>query len=283
MSIPIKNNNANNILCCLKEFVNYVGKPAIFQSDNGSEYKNNIIKNYLDDNNIKRIFSSPRHPQTNGVVEVVHKEVRKNLLCNINDIIDDISFKNIILECVSIHNNNIHTVTGFKPSFLIKNDDHEIYEVVISNIKNKYDICEKDDDKNYIIKVGDHLITKGAPYKLGKTLKIKKTKFKTSKLPTTVLKNFNCGMIKINVDADLYNFKLGDTLFVDPKDTKLISESEWNNVVDAIKKEEEDYRKKLDALNQAKKKIKKLKNLEKVKIIFLLMKILYKMILYWFN
>ena len=63
MSIPIKNNNANNILCCLKEFVNYVGKPEIFQSDNGSEYKNNIIKNYLYANNIKHILSSsPRHP-----------------------------------------------------------------------------------------------------------------------------------------------------------------------------------------------------------------------------
>ena len=105
-------------------------------------------------------------------MEVVHKEVRKSIVCNIIDIIDDISFKNIILECVSIHNNNIHTVTGFKPSFLIKNYDHEIYQVVISKIKNKYDICEKNDDKNYIIKVGDHSLTKGAPYKLGKTLKI---------------------------------------------------------------------------------------------------------------
>ena len=96
------------------------------------------------------------------------KKWEKTILCNINDIIDDISFKNIILECVSIHNNIIHTVTDFKPSFLIKNNDHEIYEVVISNIKNKYDICEKDDDKNYIIKVGAPLITKGAPYKLEK-------------------------------------------------------------------------------------------------------------------
>ena len=106
-------------------------------------------------------------------MEFVPKEMRKNILCNINDIIDDISFKNIILECVSIHNNNIHTVTGFKPSFLIKSDDHEIYEEEINNIKNKYEIYEKDDDKNYILKVWDHLITKGAPYKLGKTLKLK--------------------------------------------------------------------------------------------------------------
>jgi hypothetical protein len=61
---------------------------------------------------------------------------------------------------------------------------------------------------------------------------------------------------------------LGDTLFVDPKDTKLITESEWNNVVDAIKKEEEHYRKKLDALNQAKKNKKKTKKFRKSKINF---------------
>ena len=44
MSIPVKNNNADNILYCLKELFNYVGKPSIFQSDNGLEYNNSIIK-----------------------------------------------------------------------------------------------------------------------------------------------------------------------------------------------------------------------------------------------
>ena len=121
---------------------NYVGKPSIFQSDNGLEYNNSIIKNLLETNNVKHILSSPRNPQSNGVVEVVHKEVRKNILCNINDIIDELSFKNIILECVNIHNNNIHTVTGYAPSFLIKNNDEEIYEEVINNIKKKYKFLE---------------------------------------------------------------------------------------------------------------------------------------------
>ena len=64
-------------------------------------------------------------------MEVVHKKVRKNILCNINVI----TFKNTVLECVIIHNNNIHTITGFKPSFLIKNVVQEIYEKVIINIK----------------------------------------------------------------------------------------------------------------------------------------------------
>ena len=65
ISVPVKNNNGINILYCIKEFINYVGKPKEFQSDNGSEYKNNLIKNFLDDNNIIHIFSSPRHPKSN--------------------------------------------------------------------------------------------------------------------------------------------------------------------------------------------------------------------------
>lgn len=63
-------------------------------------------------------------------MEALHKEVRKNILSNINNIIDEISFRNII------YNNNWHTVTGYKPSFSIKNEDEEIYEkVVINSIK----------------------------------------------------------------------------------------------------------------------------------------------------
>ena len=95
----------------------------MIQSDNDSEYKNAIINNLLTLNNIKEIFSSPRHPQTNWVVEIVHKEVRKNILNNIVLIEDDLTFENILLDWVLVHNNNTHTVTWLKPIFLIKKDD----------------------------------------------------------------------------------------------------------------------------------------------------------------
>ena len=97
----------------------------------------------MENNDIQHVFSSPRHPQSNGVVEIVHKEVRKNILCNINEIVDAISFNNIILNCVNIHNNNIHTVTGYRPSFLIRNEDPEIYEDVFNNIKKNIKIWRR--------------------------------------------------------------------------------------------------------------------------------------------
>ena len=259
MSIPVKNNNGINILNCLKEFINYVGKPEEFQSDNGPEYKNNLIKNILDSNNIIHIFSSPRHPKSNGVVEVVHKEVRKNILTKINEIIDDVTFKNVILECVSIHNNNIHTVTGYKPSYLLKNQDDDIYKEVIDNIKNKYKYLEREDEENYVINIDDHLITKGALYKLGKALKSRKTKFKTFKLALTAIQNFNCGLIKVKVDVNLYGFNSGETYFTDPKDVKIINELEWNNIIDSNKKDDAEHKKKIEASKKRKtnKKVRK--------------------------
>ena len=81
-SYPVKDNNAQNALYCIKNFCMMVGYPKILQSDNGSEYKNNIIKNFCIKNNIKQIFSAPRHPETNGVIEVSHKEIRKNVIIN---------------------------------------------------------------------------------------------------------------------------------------------------------------------------------------------------------
>ena len=62
-----------------KQYFVYIGKQKIFQSDNDTEHKNVLINNYLTTNNIKQVFSSSRHPQTNGVMEVVHEEVRKNI------------------------------------------------------------------------------------------------------------------------------------------------------------------------------------------------------------
>ena len=87
-----------------------------------------------------------------------------------NIIEDDISFKNSILDCVSIHNNNVHIVTGFKPSFLIKNTDEEIYNIVLDNINKCYKNILDEDKDNYILKIGDHLLTLGGPYKAGKKI-----------------------------------------------------------------------------------------------------------------
>ena len=67
-SYPIETNTAQNILTSLKQFIFSFGSPEILQSDNGSEYKNSLMANFCNENNIKQIFSSPYKPSTNGIV-----------------------------------------------------------------------------------------------------------------------------------------------------------------------------------------------------------------------
>jgi len=254
LSKAVKNNNTKNIQICMKNYFNCIGYPKIIQSDNGSEYKNAIINNLLTSNNIKQIFSSHRHPQTNGVVEIVHKEVRKNILNNLDLIEDAIFFENILLDCVLVHNNNTHTVTGYKPVFLIKNEDDDIYNNVIENINKTFKINEDVNKEFYVLKEGDHLLSKNGAYKNGKIIKCGKTKYKTEKLPMTIIKNYYCGIINIRVDANLYSFHKGELYLIVPIYCKLINENEWNKIINEIIKNEDKFSKNLEVRKKSKKK-----------------------------
>ena len=74
------NKEGKNILNKIDQYNQSFGYPKILQCDNGGEFKNNFLEKYCADNNIKLIFSSPFHPQTNGTCESVHKEIRKYIL-----------------------------------------------------------------------------------------------------------------------------------------------------------------------------------------------------------
>ena len=74
------NKEGKNILNKIDQYNQSFGYPKILQCDNGGEFKNNFLEQYCAENNIKLIFSSPFHPQTNGAYESVHKEIRKYIL-----------------------------------------------------------------------------------------------------------------------------------------------------------------------------------------------------------
>ena len=175
-SYPVIENNANNVLLCIKDFCYNIRMPKIIQTDNGTEYKNSIINDFCNKNKITHIFSAPRHPQTNGVVEVAHRETRKYIINKILENKNNTDLRDILLEANNIHNNNTHTITKFKPIDLIHNTDESIYNIVIENIKKR---TNKYDDMNIILyHEGEHIKIKKGAYKLGKSIKIRKIKNK---------------------------------------------------------------------------------------------------------
>ena len=78
------------------------------------------------------------------------------------------------------------------------------------------------------------LILKGA-YKAGKNIKCRKTKVKNSKVPLTVLNNYNFGLLKIKIDLDKGCFKPGEEYYIEPKLAKVIINNEWKLIIDALK------------------------------------------------
>ena len=53
--------------------------PRYIVSDNGTEFKNSLMDQILQQLGIKRIFSAPYHPQSNGKLEVFHKYLKPTL------------------------------------------------------------------------------------------------------------------------------------------------------------------------------------------------------------
>jgi transposase InsO family protein len=53
--------------------------PTVFQSDNGSEFSNAAVANWMATNNIQHIFTQSYSPKSNGKVERKSREIRKKI------------------------------------------------------------------------------------------------------------------------------------------------------------------------------------------------------------
>ena len=64
----IRDKKSATVLKYIKLFVQINKKPKIFQCDNGKEFINSLIIDYMNEEHIKFVQSRPHHPQTNGTL-----------------------------------------------------------------------------------------------------------------------------------------------------------------------------------------------------------------------
>lgn len=76
---PIKNKTAECVRDVLLELITTVGPPTKLQSDNGSEFKNELVDNLCTEFNITRSYGRAYHPQANGNVERANGDAQKKL------------------------------------------------------------------------------------------------------------------------------------------------------------------------------------------------------------
>ena len=232
----LKNKTSEEVVKNIGRFIENFGVPKILQTDNGTEFKNNLLDTYCNNNEIKLIHSSPYHPKTNGVCEAVHKEIRKYIYNEFIKKDGEFNIEDALFEITKIHNNKIHTTTKRIPKEI--RDITDIDEIIIINneikktleAKNK-DFCNLDFDSSYVFDLNKTYENKGKIYK--KKGKIDKNKI--CKIPVKVI----CEIVEgeeyvVEISKTIKNFTCGDTYIISMDLLEKVSNLIWRSLIQII-------------------------------------------------
>ena len=121
-AIPLTDKTNETVLDGMKEILKKIGHPVkSVRSDNGPEFKNDNMKAFLEQKEIKQIFSLPHKPQSNGIIERFNGELKR--LINMSIKTDGDFHWSKELDTLTDNFNNVkHMTTGERP------DDVEMYK-----------------------------------------------------------------------------------------------------------------------------------------------------------
>ena len=106
----------------------------MLQSDNGTEFKNKLLGDYLQKKKIDHIFGSPYHPQSQGSVEVFNRIIQ-NFLTSAKDALKkNFNLKEYVIEFLHYYNERTHSTTKYKPRERVERaQDHDFIKQVKDN------------------------------------------------------------------------------------------------------------------------------------------------------
>ena len=121
-AFPIPDKSADTIVATLiNHYLPVHMCPRYILSDNGTEFKNNLMDQVLQQLGIDQIFSAPYHPQSNGKLEVFHKYLKPTLkkLCEK----DPVNWDKYINQVLASYRITPNLATAESPFFLVYGRD----------------------------------------------------------------------------------------------------------------------------------------------------------------
>jgi len=120
-AMPIKSKHAAEVAESIRTVIAHQSVHYIYiQSDNGSEFINDIIKKITSYSNIKTIHGRPYHPQSQGIVERLNGELKKSVSKQIEEQGSEF-WGDILYDVVAKYNHTPHSSLGFKTPAYVHN------------------------------------------------------------------------------------------------------------------------------------------------------------------
>lgn len=108
---------ASAVIKVLRETFARFGLPKEIVSDNGPPYSSQEMKNFMDNNGIKHLFTSPYHPSSNGLAEAAVKICKKAIKKAIRDKYD---LEAALHTYLLYYRNTEHATTGETPAHMLQ-------------------------------------------------------------------------------------------------------------------------------------------------------------------
>ena len=116
-AVAVKNNTTQAVITFMNRLFESVGKPKTILVDNGSNYTSKHLRRYLNDRQIRIVFSPPYRPEANGLCEKTNDSLITGIRLALTDK-PKLKWSSALEVVLKTINDRPHDVTGFSPRFL---------------------------------------------------------------------------------------------------------------------------------------------------------------------
>ena len=113
-AIPIDNRSTAEVVRALMKYFSFYGTPKKISSDPGSEFNNELMKEFLSLHKIEIHIGSPNNSNSMGLIERLHSTINEIYRCaKYEEKCTDAA--SVMMYSIIAYNNSIHSVTGLTP------------------------------------------------------------------------------------------------------------------------------------------------------------------------
>ncbi|UYV75361.1 hypothetical protein LAZ67_12003633 [Cordylochernes scorpioides] len=120
-AFPTVTNTSQAVIQCLDKINKTVPQIKCILTDNGKNFTSKEFNKFLNEHQVQHTYSTPYHPQSNGLCEKMNDTILTKLRTNLQEN-PRLKWSSLLAKIVKDYNSTPHDVTGFSPNFLLFGD-----------------------------------------------------------------------------------------------------------------------------------------------------------------